>query len=177
MISDEYRKLNEQMHAEHPKFGVGGYKWAQVLLPVIKVYGANTILDYGCGKGTLKPALRRHSPVQVFEYDPAVIEKSQPPGAADLVVCTDVLEHVEPEHIAAVLEHIQSVARKGVFFNVGTAPAEKTLADGRNAHISLHPAYWWFNLLTAYFDIDYFNVPDPRCVNISGRVKGALWNK
>ena len=39
-----------------------------------------------------------------------VLEKfSRPPKPADILLCTDVLEHVEPEKTEEVLRHIKSL--------------------------------------------------------------------
>src|SRR5262249_17383902 len=65
------------------------------------------------------------------------------PQAADLVACTDVLEHIEPECIGAVLDDIASLVRHLVFLVIATQPAKKTLADGRNAHLIQEPVQWW----------------------------------
>jgi hypothetical protein len=80
------------------------------------------------------------------------------PGFADLVVCTDVLEHVEPELLDTVLRHLRSLARKAVFVVIATRPSNKTLSDGRNAHLIVETAEWWIaHLIEAGFTV----MPDP----------------
>jgi hypothetical protein len=70
---------------------------------------------------------------------------------ADVVVCNDVLEHVEPEHLDEVLKHMASLAKKAIVLTVATVPAVKTLADGRNAHLIVENARWWYTKLEPYF--------------------------
>jgi 2-polyprenyl-3-methyl-5-hydroxy-6-metoxy-1,4-benzoquinol methylase len=142
LISSGYVALNEQLHVSSEAYGTTGQRYAKPIMNVVKVLGAETILDYGAGKGTLKRALIGHN---VFEYDPTVPKLSDLPKPADLLVCTDVLEHVEPNYLKNVLNHMRSLSLMGVFITISTNPSLKFLSDGRNAHISLHPEKWWRN--------------------------------
>jgi hypothetical protein len=87
--------------------------------------------------------------VRFAEYDPAIPGKDERPEFADLVVCTDVLEHIEPERIGAVLAHLRGLARKAIWCVISTKPSNKTLPDGRNAHILIRPESWWREALAA----------------------------
>ncbi len=174
IITESYRKLNEQMHKDRPDFGARGGIWAQQVADYAKKIGATTATDFGAGKGGLKATLRRISPLQVTNYDPAVPEFSAIPEPADLVVSTDVLEHVEPACLIAVITEIQRLAIKGVFLNIACREAKKTLADGRNAHLLVRPPYFWFDTLREFFDIEAYHA-DQGQVTIIGRRVGALW--
>ena len=101
-----------------------------------------TALDYGCGKGKLAEVVP-----DVACYDPAVERFAAPAKPADVVICRDVMEHVENECIDEVLDHIRSLSRKAAWFAIATRPAKKVLADGRNAHVSIHPSAWWVEKL------------------------------
>lgn len=145
LISPEYRGLQGALHARPEGYGGKGDKWAPAVLELARRFKAYSILDYGCGQGRLVSALRlTASPaIRLAEYDPAIEGKRQLPDFADLVVCTDVLEHVEPERLSKVLEHLSYLARRAVFVVVATRPSNKTLDDGRNAHLILEDAAWW----------------------------------
>jgi hypothetical protein len=112
---------------------------------LIESYGASSVLDYGCGQGTLRASVMAESRkgLRFDEYDPGIQVKATLPSFADLVVCTDVLEHIEPERLDAVLAHLKLLARKAVFVVVALIPSAKILADGRNAHLIIRPANWW----------------------------------
>lgn len=101
------------------------------------------ILDYGCGKSTLQQQL----PFKIQQYDPAVPKYSTLPDPADIVVCTDVLEHIEPDNLGNVLLHIHSLAKKAAFLVIATRPAKKILEDGRNAHLIVKDMVWWLGAL------------------------------
>lgn len=144
LISPRYLQLQRALHAQPRGYGGRGDKWAGVVLHVAMDYQATSILDYGCGQGSLARALRsKPFGVEVTEYDPAIAGKDALPSAADLVVCTDVLEHIEPERLSAVLQHLRSLARKAIFVVISTKDSNKTLADGRNAHLIIEHGSWW----------------------------------
>ena len=52
------------------------------------------------------------------------------------MICTDVLEHIEPDCLQAVLGHLRQVSREYTFVNISTRAAVKSLHDGRNAHLA-----------------------------------------
>lgn len=147
LISDSYRELNEKLHSTH-RYGERGDKWAAKTRELITRYQPATLLDYGCGKGALKRALAPDISADIHEYDPAVPEKSAAPAPADLVICTDVLEHVEPNCIEDVVAHLKSLTRTALFLVVSTRPAVKHLEDGRNAHLIIQPLEDWMPLLS-----------------------------
>lgn len=155
LISDEYRALNAELHQREPSYGTSGCKWAEPVYSLAKGMEAKTVLDYGCGKGSLKHSIiERYSvqpmpfsriplPFEILEYDPAIADKSAKPLRADFVVCGDVLEHIEPDCLYTVLDDLRNIARLAVFLVVATRPAKKTLSDGRNAHLIIEDGIWW----------------------------------
>lgn len=150
-ISSAYLSEQVALHAAPRGYGGRGNLWANAVAVLIYRFIASSVLDYGCGQGTLVAELKRkHLPgIRYAEYDPAVAGKSSPPAFADLVICTDVLEHVEPDKLDAVLMHLKQLARKAVFAVIALRPSNKTLSDGRNAHLIIEPADWWIARLTA----------------------------
>lgn len=149
LISPEYARLNAQLHEENLAYGVGGGQHAETVLKLADSIKTHSILDYGCGKGMLAKAI----PFPIWEYDPAVPGKEEAPRAADLVVCTDVLEHVEPEKIHGVLGDLKRVTRQIGYLVIHTGPSGKTLADGRNTHVLQRDIAWWRRKLQKYFKV------------------------
>lgn len=150
LISSQYAELNAKLHADRPDYGTSGQRWASVVSALADMANAVDILDYGCGKQTLAAALASH---RVVGYDPAIPSLSAPPKPADVVVCTDVLEHVEPDCIDDVLDDLCRVTQKAALITVATRPAVKTLADGRNAHLTIQPFTWWREHFLSRFDL------------------------
>lgn len=149
LISSEYKRLNAQLHETNLLYGVGGGRHAKVVRELKEKLQAESILDYGCGKGRLAEELG----FPIWEYDPAIPGKDTPPRSADLVVCTDVLEHIEPDKILPVLADLKRVTKKIGYFTIHTGPAAKTLPDGRNTHLIQEGRQWWKNRLKAFFTV------------------------
>lgn len=146
LVSDQYRDVLRQTHkAQDGRWGRYGASHLHDITKYKNDLGAQSVLDYGCGTGTLAKA----APFPVQEYDPGIDGKDGAPEPADLIVATDVLEHIEPDRVDAVLAHIHSLCRKGVFFIIATVPSRVTMTDGRNAHLSLHDRKWWIGKLRA----------------------------
>lgn len=152
LISAHYREQNAQLHRENMLYGVGGDRHADVVLTLIQKLNTRSVLDYGCGKGLLGRALAQKN-IPIWEYDPAIPGKDESPRPADLVVCTDVLEHIEPENLHAVLGDLQRVVRKVGYFTIHTGPAQKTLPDGRNTHLIQQGHEWWDRTLSQFFQV------------------------
>lgn len=150
LISDEYLKLNRQLHEENSSYGSSGKYRAAVVEELSKKLATQNILDYGCGKGTLAQAL----PFPIVEYDPAIPGKDQEPAPADIVVCTDVLEHIEPDFLQFVLGDIVRCTKQLAYLVIHTGPAKKTLPDGRNTHLIQQGRVWWYRMLEKFFVID-----------------------
>ncbi|AFU88000.1 methyltransferase [Caulobacter phage CcrColossus] len=112
-----------------------------------RLVGTHTILDYGAGKGSFGAWMPPE--YEVVNYDP-VTYPAEPP-ACGLVVCLDVMEHIEPDCLEDVLRHIRSKAQRAAFFVISLRPAQKTLADGRNAHLIVEDARFWIGKLLEHF--------------------------
>lgn len=157
-ITPEYLAMNQEMHRTKPSYGTSGAAWVKTVNTLAAGYQCESIIDYGCGKAMLSQYLRRVCPIKVQNYDPAVPEFAARPHSADLVVCTDVMEHVEPLCTDSVLLDIREMMNKVAFFNISTRPAVKHLPDGRNAHINLRAPYEWFDIMRIHFNIVRFDV-------------------
>jgi len=149
-ISPEYRDLNCRLHKQAKKYGISAQRYIVDIRNWLKIVDAEIVLDYGCGKGKLKQGLR-NQPVTVYEYDPCILDKAGPPGPADVVVCIDVLEHIEPEYLDSVLEHMRTLALKGLFVTVSTTQGKRRLPDGSHVHINVHSFEFWENKLGKAF--------------------------
>lgn len=143
-VSVEYKQQLQQYHKTNHAWGTGCHAFKDTIFGKLRKLGGVSILDYGCGKGTLKKSLKERTNVNVFEYDPGIPGKEiVPKGKFDLVVCRDVLEHVEPDMIDDVLQEIADKARLGVWLMIHTKPAGAVLPDGRNAHLIQEGMKWW----------------------------------
>ena len=152
-ISEEYRAEQQKLH-ENPKYGVASLSFAPIVQSLLRLGKCASLSDYGAGKCNLKKALRLRDGgrVQYQPYDPAFPEYG-PPRPADLVTCIDVLEHIEPVSLGAVISELSSISRKLAFLTVHTGPAKKVLTDGRNAHLIQESTSWWLGQFEPHFEI------------------------
>ena len=127
LVSDQYTKQLTRLHQIRESFGdSGSYKHIDEWLANNKCH---SLLDYGCGKGNVFKNIQKKFPlIDCRGYDPGVPEYAvMPEIPAELVICTDVLEHIEPELIDNVLKHIESLTLKTAYLIIDTLPAQKNL--------------------------------------------------
>ncbi|WP_115024870.1 methyltransferase domain-containing protein [Synechococcus sp. UW69] len=158
-ISEEQKRLNQELHATRPDFGSRGGAGNKSIIQIISRYQElkqiTSVLDYGTGKGAFPKNLKKALPdLKVGAYDPAVEKFSKKPKQAfDLVTCFDVLEHVERPSVSSVLEEIKSFSTKVIYLQIDLQPAVKRLSSGRNAHIMLAPHDWWVSQVSSIFTV------------------------
>ena len=123
-------------------------RFKQLLVEQAQIEHGHHVLDFGCGRGTLKTELAKIDPgAEVSEYDPGIPGKDVLPAAADLLVATDVLEHIEPVFLHSTLDALRQLAIRAGYFTIALVPAKETLPDGRNAHICLMTSSEWMTKL------------------------------
>lgn len=147
LISDEYKQQLAALHATG-KFGVAARWFGPHVRLLLEDTNCNEVLDYGAGSNR---TLEAYLPVgcAYYPYDPAVPGMDEDPEPRAIVVCIDVLEHIEPDRLDAVLQHLRSKIEVAALISFATGPAQKVLPDGRNAHLIQQPLEWWVPKLAA----------------------------
>lgn len=133
-ITPEYIEELKKLH-RNPIYGLGAKKHKDVVINLAQAINTTSIMDYGCGKGALGASL----PFPIWEYDPAIPGKDSVPRPADLVVCLNVLEFVEPDMLENVMGDLVRCAKKCVFAVIATA-------SGQDKE-------WWGRKLEPFFKI------------------------
>ena len=144
--------LIEQYKTLHKKsYGNASVKLLARFLPHIRELGPASIMDYGCGQSTLVDFLKYSPSVKVFRYDPAIAEiAAKPVEKVDLIINTDVLEHIPEEDLNDLLNDIATTAKHAIF-SIDMSPSQHLLPDGRNAHITIRQSGWWKDKLSEHF--------------------------
>lgn len=137
-----YQRLLTEMRRRYPHWGNARRHAMPVAREILRLGLVRpTILDYGCGLGHLAEGLPEY---KVVNYDPSIPEwASLPSGPFDVVVCTHVLEHVEPDLLDATLAEIANRARSLIYIEVPHTAGNKLLPDGRDVHLTIEPRSWW----------------------------------
>ena len=163
-ISPEYLEQQKLLHQDQD-YGIASLDFVLLVIDMVDQLGAKSITDYGAGKCNLEKKMIElgQSDFQYYPYDPAFPEYGEP-READLVCCIDVLEHIEPPYLEAVLEELARITIKVGLFTIFTGPALKNLPDGRNAHLIQQPASWWLPRNCGHFEIVQMQ-----------RLKGVFW--
>lgn len=156
-VSEDYKKQYEIMHASNAGMFPGqqtvyvkGY-----INNMVTNYNCKTVFDYGCGKGYQYFNGNIHSDwgCSVTLFDIGVPELSNKPNKKfDIVISTDVLEHCETIDIPDILKEINDYATNCVLVSISVREAQKTLPDGRNAHLTVKPKEWWMEQINKVAD-------------------------
>ena len=131
-------------------------KWIIKIKEIIKINNANSLLDFGCGKGFLynnkfkigdnefKNLSDFWDIENIFLYDPGVDKFSTYPNKRfDGIICTDVIEHIPEKDIMNFIDELFKFSNKFIFFVIATIPASKYFDDGKNIHLCLKTQNDW----------------------------------
>jgi hypothetical protein len=155
LISSSYQAQQQHLH-ETTEYGTMAQHYGPLVSQIIERLEVSHLLDYGCGRRMgLTKTLKVKGKLTYQGYDPGagLEELATAPIPAQMVCCIDVLEHIEPDYLDNVLNHLQELTEVIAFITVHTGPAMKVLPDGRNAHLTQQPIEWWLEKLTPRFDI------------------------
>lgn len=142
---DDYIKLHEQ----DAFGGMTLAKFADVVLPLLRYHEAQSVLDYGSGKGQ---AWDQHERLREFRqnnhvilYDPGVPDLSKKPaGTFAAAICIDVIEHVPEDELAETLSELFRYANKVVIATFCPRGSKKKLpSTGQDVHITQKPREFW----------------------------------
>ena len=170
MHSKEYQAQLRQVHSgrsENKKWGTTGARnFGAFVTDYINHHNGwiKSVLDFGAGQRTLGQRVREGLYVDGVtwdDYDPGIPEISDDKYLIwdyDLVVSSDVLEHVEPEHLDSTLEQLRNCANKAQYHHIACDPCGLILPDGRNAHLSIHTPEEWREMLEVDgWEVQYWN--------------------
>lgn len=144
-LTEQYR----QMHAAGHFPGNSTAKWLPHLKALAEKHKPKSVLDYGCGKGLQWTRDKLHEQIGIpmpTLYDPGVPEFSSNEMLVDiydLVICTDVMEHLEGYQIKYAFKRMAYSSGSAAFIAITCRPAKKLLPDGRNCHLTIKPPMWW----------------------------------
>jgi SAM-dependent methyltransferase len=140
----------------------------------------DSIVDFGCGSGKVVKyfienglittlvdfcsncldndiaLLTRLCPEQVRFIEGCLWDLPDDLGPSDWIYCCDVLEHIPPTHIDAVLAGMSDRTKKGGYISISLTQdwiGEKVI--GTPLHLTVKDRRWWEEKLSVYWDIVY----------------------
>lgn len=144
--------------------GYENYKWMPTrsipeALDIQEYFDFNTCVDYGCAKGFLVHALRiigcdaygeDISEYAVTNCHPEVEEYISLPNEKkyDLLICKDVLEHIEVKDIPGVLENFKDKSHQ-FFFTIPLGDKDRFRIREYEVditHVTKKDEEWWINM-------------------------------
>ena len=159
---DKLIEFHRAMHEDPDRYGGRRLaRHAAEIRALVASTGAETMLDYGAGKGVGYRALpgdHERSPWRAYPAWEGVRVRLYDPGYAPIarldedqryhgVISTDVVEHLSPWDVPWVLDRLFGLAERFVYVAAACYPAIAVLADGRNAHSTQQPPHWWKMLM------------------------------
>lgn len=151
LITEDYREQNRLLHEKDATFGVGARKKVDLIKALEAKYNTRDILDYGCGKMDLQNALG----YEIQNYDPCVAGCEGEPRPARLLVSLDVLEHIEPDLLDNVLQHMKGLMLEAGLLIIAPRLSSAILPNGKNAHRIVQEKPWWVERVGRYFTIEH----------------------
>lgn len=154
-LKEEYRLI----HADNKVSRMIGEQimyWVWDIQDLTFEFSDNRILDFGCGKCYAYKNRHIHrlwNAEKVIFYDIGIpeYEKKPPVGEFNCIVSCDVLEHIPEKELDSVFEYWYSSSNMNfVFATIAGYPAQATLSDGSNAHVTLKPIEWWIDKIKKY---------------------------
>lgn len=147
LISESYRQAMAERHSQSSVFGSEGFRYQDTVRKLVNATDSKSVLDYGCGKGVLAAKLD----FPIWEYDPAIEGKEATPKSADLVICTNVLEHVEDDFFDSVMGDLARCIKKVGYFKMGVGSPE-----------------YWKKALNNYFYVGQVSLDNGEVVAVVG---------
>jgi hypothetical protein len=143
-------------------YGWGSIKHLETLARLSQDFAPQRIIDFGCGQSKLVDMLADRLNAEGARYDPAIEAYATPPeGRFDLLINTDVLEHIPEAELDDLLSAMRAYADRA-FIRIALTPANEILSDGTNAHCTLRSIDWWRERLLKHWpEVHEFDEKNP----------------
>jgi len=170
---EKYQQVWE--HEAYRQCAPGEYN-VDHFIQLAKPRSTDTVTDYGCGTGRAALKLSAYAKVRMLDFtnnslDPLVkdsLDDNLTLEQHDLInpvsgpiskfgYCTDVMEHIQPEHVEQVLRNIVTSSRH-VYFQISCVPDVMGALIGEQLHLTVQPYSWWleqFNKLQCHIHFSH----------------------
>lgn len=154
------------LHESHKGYGTTGENQLLLFGVFINLLRPKSVLDYGSGKSKLVEKISYVVKPKTYRYDPAIPELSVlPVDNVDLVLCTDVLEHIPEEFVDEFIDDLYRLSENALL-SISTRMSGNSLPDGRPCHLTVRPCSWWIKKLKTHYHIVDLILEDRRSKKI-----------
>lgn len=128
--------------------------------------GGDSLIDFGCGPGRATSILQKagiratgldiaanclDDGVEVPFRQVCLWDLPEDIDPADWGYCCDVMEHIPPDKVDAVLANIRAKTKRGVFFNIAFLHDTHGEVIQQRLHLTIHSEGWWLNKLREFW--------------------------
>jgi hypothetical protein len=153
LISKEYKEIITAHHANKVWGGAVNNKIPKIHKFML-LSNSKSILDYGAGQSAFKnglPVFNIDYKYKIHEYEPGIPGLDEDPPVCDATICFDVLEHIEPDKIDNVLQHIYDKTNNWFLADICCVPAMSCFTvkgNKENLHPLVRKPEWWIKKFT-----------------------------
>lgn len=146
------KKAYSDLHIKDKSFGSGNGHISYIVAFCLHLK-PKTILDFGCGKGTMADEISNLIGLSIEKYDPALTQYEKlPQDFFDLLYNTDVLEHIPEEELPQLFFTIKKLSKLAILIP-HLELSGKLLPDGSNVHCTIKSKCEWKAELLKYWSV------------------------
>lgn len=155
LISENHRDTRKTFYESPFVFSNIAEQFSPIVSEIINNNQFTSILEYGAHNTNLVTSLSTNHEIKLRCYDPAIPQFLRRPEAAEMTVCMDFIEKVEPEFLDNTLIDIASLTEQLALFVIQCGPANHPFSDGRDINLTQEPLSWWLSKLLDRFELDH----------------------
>jgi hypothetical protein len=166
-IEDKERNKYERMWSFPAYRGWSpGYEAAPIAYRTMKCEAGDSLIDMGCGTGRAGDYFHeRGLVVTLVDFVTTAVETNHLPFinaclwdlprdlSATHTFCADVMEHIPPTHVEAVIDCIARATERTAFFQIATGRDSCGELIGEALHLTVEPDAFWRALLVQRFEM------------------------
>lgn len=155
LISENQKNAREAFY--HSPFAYNNIitQFSPIVSELINNNKFSSVLEYGAHNTDLVTSLVLDHEITLRCFDPAITQFTRRPEPAQMLVCIDFIEKVEPNFLENTLKDIASLTEQLALFVIQCGPAQNEYSDGRDINLIQDPLSLWLNRILDHFELDH----------------------
>lgn len=159
LAAEEQRKYTKMWNQASYRINSPGFNWAPRSLALLNPPPGATIIDYGCGVPRAVDFFRSKG-LEATGCDIVALREDVRPVnlwdlpsdlGSDYAYCADVMEHIPPEKVLAVLGGIAERTKVAAAFTIASTQCTQGRRHGEVLHLTVEPKDWWMEQLQHFW--------------------------